>query len=225
MKYRIGVVVCDSHRLALKGLVLLLEEAADIRLLGECEKGEEAVRLTREQGADVLLTGMDIRDIGGLEIARRLGWCKGPPEVVLIGNHGSGPMASQALDSGACGYLTRRCKPEEVTTAVRRAAEGIRYVDADVAQEMIVEKLAPKRSPIGMLTVRELTVMAMVTSGCDRTTISERLCISPKTVSSYRMRVMRKIGANNDVEVALFCIRNGLFDPCLPERHPKEADE
>ena len=212
MKQRIGVVVCDTHRLSRNGLIRLLTEEANIALLGECGRGEDAIRLTRKLRADVLLIDMEVPDIGGLEVARRLGRNQGPPEVVLIGNHAEGPIPARALESGACGYLTRGCDPVEVVTAVRRAAEGQRYVDAGVAQSMVVEKLNPGSSPISMLTPRELTVMVMVSNGYDRQTISERLCLSPKTVSTYRTRIMRKLGASNDVELTHLSYRHGLLE-------------
>ena len=212
MKQKIGVVVCDTHRLSRNGLIRLLTEEVDIDLLGECGRGEDAIRLTRERRADVLLIDIEAPDIGGLEVARRLGRSEGLPEVVLIGTHADGPVPARALESGACGYLTRGCEPREVVTAVRKAAEGQRYVDAAVAQGMVVDRLNPKSSPISTLTARELTVLVLVSSGYDRQTISRRLCLSPKTVSTYRTRIMRKLGTANDVELTHISYRHGLLD-------------
>ena len=212
MKQRIGVVVCDTHRLSRNGLIRLLKEEADIDVLGECGRGEDAIRLTRNLRADVLLIDIEVPDIGGLEVALRLGRSDGLPEVVLIGTHAEGPIPARALESGACGYLTRGCEPKEVVTAVRRASEGQRYVDAGVAQSMVVDKLNPGSSPISTLTAREFTVMVMVSNGYDRQTISERLCLSPKTVSTYRTRIMRKLGTSNDVELTHLSYRHGLLE-------------
>ena len=212
MKQRIGVVVCDTHRLSRNGLTRLLTEEADIDVLGECGRGEDAIRLTRNLRADVLLIDIEVPDIGGLEVALRLGRSDGLPEVVLIGTHTDGPIPARALESGACGYLTRGCEPKEVVTAVRRASEGQRYVDAGVAQSMVVDKLNPGSSPISTLTAREFTVMVMVSNGYDRQTISERLCLSPKTVSTYRTRIMRKLGTSNDVELTHLSYRHGLLE-------------
>lgn len=212
MKQKIGVVVCDTHRLSRNGLIRLLMEEANVDLLGECGRGEDAIRMTRERHADVLLIDIEAPDTGGLEVARRLGRSEGPPEVVLIGTHADGPVPARALESGACGYLTRGCEPREVVTAVRRAAEGQRYVDAEVAQGMVVDRLNPKSSPISTLTARELTVLVLVSSGYDRQTISKRLCLSPKTVSTYRTRIMRKLGTANDVELTHISYRHGLLD-------------
>ena len=212
MKQKIGVVVCDTHRLSRNGLIRLLTEEADVDLLGECGRGEDAIRMTRERRADVLLIDIEAPDTGGLEVARRLGRSEGLPEVVLIGTHADGPVPARALESGACGYLTRGCEPREVVMAVRRAAEGQRYVDAEVAQGMVVDRLNPKSSPISTLTARELTVLVLVSSGYDRQTISKRLCLSPKTVSTYRTRIMRKLGTANDVELTHVSYRHGLLD-------------
>jgi len=212
MKQRIGVVVCDTHRLSRNGLTRLLKEEEDIDLLSECDRGEDAIRLAREYPADVLLIDMEVPDIGGLEVARRLGRTNGSPQVILVGTHAEGPIPARALESGACGYLTRGCAPIEVVTAVRRASEGRRYVDAEVAQGMVIDKLNPGSSPIATLTARELTVMVMVSNGYDRQTISERLCLSPKTVSTYRTRIMRKLGTSNDVELTHLSYRHGLLE-------------
>ena len=212
MKQRIGIVVCDTHRLSRDGLVRLLEVEDGIALLKECDRGKEAIRAARETGADVLIVDIEVPDMGGLEVARRLAQGVRQPGIVLIGTHADGPIPARALESGACCYLTRGCAPAEVVTAVHRAAEGRRYVDAEVAQCMIVEKLNPSSSPIASLTARELTVMVMVSSGYDRQTISERLCLSPKTVSTYRTRIMRKLGASNDVELTHLSYRHGLLE-------------
>lgn len=212
MKQRIGVVVCDTHRLSRNGLIRILTEEEGIDLLGECGRGEDAVRLVREHRADVLIIDMEVPDIGGLEVARRLGRGSELPRVILIGTHAEGPIPARALESGAAGYLTRGCEPVEVVTAVRRASEGRRYVDAEVAQSMVIDKLNPASSAISTLTARELTVMVMVSNGFDRRTISKRLCLSPKTVSTYRTRIMRKLGTSNDVELTHLSYRHGLLE-------------
>ena len=212
MKQRIGVVVCDTHQLSRNGLIRLLAEEEDIDLLAECDRGEDAIRLVREHRADVLLIDMEIPDLGGLEVARRLRRTDGSSQVILVGMHAEGPIPARALESGASGYLTRGCAPVEVVKAVRRAAEGRRYVDAEVAQSMVIDRLNPGQSPIATLTARELTVMVMVCNGYDRQTISERLCLSPKTVSTYRTRIMRKLGTANDVELTHLSYRHGLLE-------------
>ena len=212
MKQRIGVVVCDTHQLSRNGLIRLLAEEEDIDLLAECDRGEDAIRLVREHRADVLVIDMEIPDLGGLEVARRLRRTDGSSQVILVGIHAEGPIPARALESGASGYLTRGCAPVEVVKAVRRAAEGRRYVDAEVAQSMVIDRLNPGQSPIATLTARELTVMVMVCNGYDRQTISERLCLSPKTVSTYRTRIMRKLGTANDVELTHLSYRHGLLE-------------
>ena len=212
MKQRIGVVVCDTHRLSRNGLIRILTEEEGIELLGECDRGEDAVRLVREHRADVLIIDMEVPDIGGLEVARRLRRGNELPRVILIGTHAEGPIPARALESGAACYLTRGCEPAEVVTAVHRAAEGRRYVDAEVAQSMVIDKLNPASSAISTLTARELTVLVMVSNGFDRRTISERLCLSPKTVSTYRTRIMRKLGTSNDVELTHLSYRHGLLE-------------
>ena len=212
MKQRIGVVVCDTHQLSRNGLIRLLAEEEGIDLLAECDRGEDAIRLVREHQADVLLIDMEIPDLGGLEVARRLRRTDGSSQVILVGIHAEGPIPARALESGASGYLTRGCAPVEVVKAVRRAAEGRRYVDAEVAQSMVIDRLNPGQSPIATLTARELTVMVMVCNGYDRQTISERLCLSPKTVSTYRTRIMRKLGTSNDVELTHLSYRHGLLE-------------
>ena len=212
MKQRIGVVVCDTHRLSRNGLIRILTEEEGIDLLGECDRGEDAVRLVREHRADVLIIDMEVPDIGGLEVARRLRRGNELPRVILIGTHAEGPIPARALESGAACYLTRGCEPAEVVTAVHRASEGRRYVDAEVAQSMVIDKLNPASSAISTLTARELTVLVMVSNGFDRRTISERLCLSPKTVSTYRTRIMRKLGTSNDVELTHLSYRHGLLE-------------
>ena len=98
MKQRIGVVVCDTHQLSRNGLTRLLEEEEDIDLLAECDRGEDAIRLVREHRADVLLIDMEIPDLGGLEVARRLRRTDGSSQVILVGIHAEGPIPARALE-------------------------------------------------------------------------------------------------------------------------------
>jgi len=117
------------------------------------------------------------------------------------------------LESGAVGYLNKGCSLQEMLQAVRCARAGQRYVGADVAQHMVLDQLDGNRTPIHSLSARELEVMVMVSQGNSLRDIASKLCLSPKTVSTYRARVMEKLGVASDVELTHIALRYGLVEP------------
>ena len=133
MKQRIGVVVCDTHQLSRNGLIRLLAEEEDIDLLAECDRGEDAIRLVREHRADVLVIDMEIPDLGGLEVARRLRRTDGSSQVILVGMHAEGPIPARALESWrerlphprlCAGGSREGCAKSGRRTALRRCRGG-----------------------------------------------------------------------------------------------------
>ena len=116
------------------------------------------------------------------------------------------------LSAGACGYLSKACAARELINAVRSVVQGHRYVSGDVARRMVVAGVDAKRSPVDDLSRRELEVLVMVSQAQTQREIAQSLCVSPKTVSTYRTRICRKLGVNTDVELVHIALRYGLVE-------------
>ncbi len=217
MEKEIRILLVDHQSLVRSGIQRLLEDNPQLNVVGEASTGEAAVELARETGPDVVLMDVQIPGIGGMEATRRI--CRACPDtrVVVITVDVNDPFPAQLLEAGASGYLTKHCGVDEITDAIRAVARGERYISADIAREMALSMLPGKeQSPFDRLSQREMQVMLMVTQGQSVHDISDRLCLSPKTVSTYRYRLYDKLGVDNDVELTHMAIRHGMVECAVP---------
>lgn len=208
----IRVLLVDHRRLMRAGLKRLMEEGG-IAVVAEAEIGDEAVRLARDNQPDVVLVDTRIADPGILETVRRLTRVHSGIRVMAVGDPNCGPLPVRILEVGAWGYLSKHADGAELQHAVREVKSGKRYVCAEVARHLVLKEIECRGDPVGVLSPRELSVMLMLSEGHPRDEISNRLCISPKTVSTYRTRLLQKLGARNDVDLAHLALRHGLLDP------------
>ncbi|MCP5155148.1 MAG: response regulator [Ectothiorhodospiraceae bacterium] len=213
----ITIVLVEPHELVRCALKALIDATGDLRVVGECAEAEAAVLLTRELRPQVVLLGVNTSGIGPLEATRRLGRLSPQPRVLAFGGPLEGPYPGCLLEVGAAGYLTKESDPDELVGAIRRVHRGEPYVSVGVAQRLVLGRLDPTRAPLGRLTPRELAVMVLVSQGRNRSEISSALCVSPKTVSTYRTRVLRKLGATSDVELTHLSLRHGLIESATLE--------
>jgi two-component system invasion response regulator UvrY len=137
-------------------------------------------------------------------------------KVIVVTIHVDDPFPSRMLQAGAMGYLTKGCGVDEIVNAIREVYAGRRYISADVAQHLAL-KLMPggDQSPFDSLSPRELQVMLMLTQGTKVQEISDKLCLSPKTVSTYRHRLYDKLGVSSDVALTRLAMRYGVVDDAL----------
>jgi len=209
----IRVLLVDRRRLTRAGLKRLLEEEGSIEVVAEAESGDEAVRLGRENRPDLALVDVRITDPGILETVRRLTRVDSTIRVMAVGDPDCGPLPVRILELGAWGFLSKHADGAELRTAVRELKSAKRYVCAEVARYLVLNEIDSQGDPVGVLSPRELSVMLMLSEGHPRGEISDRLCISLKTVSTYRTRLLQKLGARNDVDLAHLALRHGLMVP------------
>lgn len=207
----ITVVLADQQELVRCGLRRLLDDVTGLRVTGEAATGDAVVELVRELKPDVVLMDARIPGIGGLEVARRVARAEPSTAVVVVTRHVDDPLQSQYLEAGASGCLTKHCSVDEIADALRVVVRGERYISADIARQMALSMLpGNEQSPFDRLSGREVQVLMMVAQGHNVHAISERLCLSSKTVSTYRYRLFEKLGVANDVELTRLAIRHGV---------------
>ncbi len=212
----INVLLIDDHDLVRIGIKRLLADAKGIAVIGEGESGEEAVKLARELQPNIIMLDANMPGIGGLEACRRI--IRHNPEIRIIALtvHSGEPYPSRFLQAGAAGYLTKGTGVNEMVRAIRQVNSGQRYISAEVAQELALRPFNHDQdSPFEKLSEREMQVMLMITSGEKVSKISDTLCLSPKTVNSYRYRLFEKLDIENDVSLTHLAIRHGIIDPLL----------
>ena len=209
----ISVLLVDDHELVRTGIRRLLEDFDDIEIMAEAENGEEAISLVRQNKPDVILMDVNMPGIGGLEATRKLLQIYNDMKIIAVTIHVEEPFPTRLLKAGAAGYLTKGCAVAEIVDAIRTVNKGKRFIGSDVAQQLALNMLPGNdKSPFEALSQRELQVMLMVTQGQKIQEIAEMLCLSPKTVSTYRYRLFEKLDVKSDVELTHLAMRHGMMD-------------
>jgi two-component system invasion response regulator UvrY len=209
----ITVIIVDDHELIRLGIKSLLSTVNGIKVIGEAHSGEEAVKMAREKKPNVVLMDVRMPGIGGLEATRKVLRADPDVKVIALTVCDEEPFPSALLGAGAAGYLTKGSGLEEMVQAIQAVYHGKRYISPEVAQQLALKSISDdKASPFDTLSERELQVMLMITSGQKVQEISDKLCLSPKTVNSYRYRLFEKLNVHSDVELTHLAIRHGILD-------------
>ena len=209
----IKVMLVDDHDLVRTGIRRLLEDADDIHVVGEAGSGETALEQVEATGPDVVLMDINMPGIGGLEATRKL--LRRNPElrIIIVTMHEDDLFPPRLMKAGAMGYLTKGARIEEILRAIRAVMSGKRYISPEIAQQMALSNFEGNEgSPFDSLSEREMQVLLMMMDGQSVTHISEKLCLSPKTVSTYRSRLYSKLGVQNDIELARLALLHGVVE-------------
>jgi len=208
------VLIAEHHQLVGEALSGILEGNPAIRVCQRVASTEELCRAARKSRPDVVLLDLHLPPAGGLEAMRRLLTSMPKLRVICMGLNRHGPYPARVLEHGAGGLLSLDCSREELFEAIRAVAAGAVHVGAELAQAVLQSGLGYNQQPVSKLSARELAVMTMLCKGQRPKEISARLCISAKTVSTYRSRVCRKLGVRNDVELTHLGLEYGLIENC-----------
>ncbi len=207
----IRVLLVDDHELVRTGIRRLLNDTIGIKVYHEVESGEAAIEAVAHERPDVVLMDVSMPGMGGLEATRRLARAYPGVKVIILTVHTDDPFPSQLLKAGAVGYLSKGCSVQEMVTAIRKVGTGERYISPDVAQSLAISLLPGNDSPFAKLSRRELQVLMMLMQGHKLAEISDKLCLSPKTVSTYRHRLYEKLGVRNEAELTRLAMRHGVI--------------
>ena len=208
----INVMLVDDHDLVRKGLRRLLDDTSGIKVIAEAPDGEQAIRQVRKRKPDVILMDVSMPGIGGLEATRKITQVSPDMKVIAVTIHDDDPFPARLLEAGAAGYITKGCDIDEIVEAIQAVYSGKQYLTPNVAQNLALSLVNKHgKSLMDELTQREIQVMLMVVRGDSNRDISDTLCLSPKTTSTYRGRLFEKLGVDNDVELTHFAIRHGMI--------------
>jgi two-component system invasion response regulator UvrY len=209
----IDVLLVDDHELVRTGISRILDDTPGIRVVAEAPTGEDAIKLVRRRRPDVVLMDVNMPGMGGLEATRKLLQMDPSTKVIILTVHVDEPYPTRLLEAGALGYLTKGCAVTEMVRAIKTVYAGERFVADAIARRLALSMLpGGESSPFDSLSSREMQVMLMVTQGQTVKQISEKLCLSSKTVSTYRYRLYEKLQVDNDVELTRLAIRHGMVE-------------
>lgn len=211
----IRVLVVDDHDLVRSGITRMLADIESLDVVGQASTGEEALIKVRELRPDVVLMDVKMPGIGGLEATRKMMRSHPDTKVIAVTVCEEDPFPTRLLQAGAAGYLTKGAALDEMVQAIRLVFAGQRYIDPQIAQQLALKSFQPKNdaSPFEQLSEREIQIALMIASCQKVQHISDKLCLSPKTVNTYRYRIFEKLSISSDVELVLLAVRHGMVDP------------
>ncbi len=207
----ITVLIADDHAILREGLASLLAAQPDIRVTGTAAEGREAVREAARLLPHVVILDIAMPQMNGIEAAREIRERAPQSRVVILSMHSSAEHVFHALEAGARAYVLKDSAASEIVAAVRAVQAGRRYLSPKVAEIMadMVERSAAE-SPLSRLSARERQVLQLVAEGRSSAQIAELLHLSPKSVDTYRSRVMQKLHLSDVASLVKFAIQHGL---------------
>ena len=205
----IRLLIADDHAVVRTGLTQLLSAVDDVELVGAATDGEQAVALSAELAPDVVLMDLEMPALDGIEATRRIKEAQPEVAVVILTSFSDRERILRALDAGAAGYLLKDAEPDELTRAVRAAAQGDAPLDPRAGRALLSARTAT--SPADTLSAREREVLAMVAEGLPNKLIARELGISEKTVKAHLTSVFRRIDVTDRTQAALWAERNGVI--------------
>lgn len=215
---KIQLFLVDDHELVRTGLRMLLENEADIEILGEAGTAEEAIRAIQVLNPRVILMDIGLPDRSGIEVVQELKKMKPDIAIIALTIHEDEEYFFKMLEAGVNGYVPKRAAPEELLSAIRTAAHGDVYLYPSLAKLLVKDYLDQNshqraRGQKDGLTPREYEVLTHLADGARNNEIADALGISPKTVARHRENIMRKLNLHSRTELVKYAIRKGIIQP------------
>jgi DNA-binding NarL/FixJ family response regulator len=205
------ILIADDHPILRQGIKQIIEEAPDMEVTGEASNGAEVLTKVYNNSFDIIVLDITMPGRSGLEALKQLKKEKPKTPVIILSMHPEEQYAVRALKAGASGYLTKASAPEELVTAIRKVAQGGKYISATLAEILASDLGADsKKQPHETLSNREYQVLCMISSGKTLTGIAEELCLSIKTIGTYRSRILAKMNMRNNAELIHYAFKNHL---------------
>jgi len=209
----IRVLLADDHALMRQGLRALLATTGEIEVVGEVGTGREAERLVLELNPSVVLMDIAMPDLNGIEAARIIHLKSPATRIVMLSMHVSAEYVYRAFEAGACGYLLKEMAVDEVINAVRTVHAGKQYLSPALAKSVPDPCASRARGPVDSLSTRERQVLQLVVEGRTSSEIAHMIHLSPKSVETYRSRLMAKLGVSDLPTLVKFALEHGLTLP------------
>lgn len=207
------VLIIDDHAVVRDGVKKIFEEQPGAVLFGEASTPPEALQLARQDDWDLAVLDLSLGHQSGLEVLKDLKQIRPKLPVLILSMHSEEQYALRALKAGASGYITKDSPRAELAKAVNKVAEGGRYITSALAERLVFDLGRGSDGPLHeTLSNRELEVMLLIASGKTLTEIGAQLSLSQKTISTYRARLLEKMGMKTNAELTRYTVHNKLVD-------------
>ena len=209
----IKILIADDHAIVREGLKRIVAETADMVVADEATNGHEVLDKVSNNEYNVVILDISMPGRGGVDILKQLKGQRPHLPILILSMHPEEQYAVRVLKAGAAGYLTKESAPDELITAIQRVSTGRKYVSSSLAEKLAFDLERDTELPYHeTLSDREYQVLCMIASGKRVQEIAEELCLSVKTVSTYRSRILEKMKMRNNAELMRYAIKHGLVD-------------
>jgi two-component system invasion response regulator UvrY len=206
------ILIADDHAIVRKGLIQILNEVPEVFNIEEASNGWEAIEKAKKTAYSAVLLDISMPGINGLDVLKQLKVENPNLPVLVLSMYPEEQYAVRILRAGASGYLTKESAPDELVKAVRQVARGKSYISPKVAEQLVLNLAnGGEDLPHSRLSDREFQVLCMIASGHSIKQIATELSLSVKTVSTYRARILEKMGMTNNAEIISYAIKNELL--------------
>lgn len=212
----ITVFLADDHAVVREGLKLLLEMQSDIQVIGDAENGRDALRQVTKLHPDVVIMDISMPELNGIDAAQQILEQCPSTKIIILSMHSASEHIFRALRAGVKGYLLKESAGVEVAQAVRTVHKGGRYLSQKISDQVIDNYLEKNEgnepeNPVERLSPREVEILQLVVEGKSSADIAKTVFLSPKTVETYRSRLMQKLNVNDIPGLVKLAIKHGLI--------------
>jgi two-component system invasion response regulator UvrY len=205
------ILIADDHRIMRRGLAQIIRDSPGMEVAGEAGDGQEALDFVREKSLDVVILDIAMPGRGGLDVLREMKAAKPDVKIIVLSMYPEEQYAIRSLRDGASAYLTKSSAPEELIQAIRTVAAGKRYITPSVADRLATFVEGGTERPLHeALSSRELQVLVRIASGKEVKEVAVELNLSIKTVSTYRSRILTKLGMSTNAQLIRYAIQHSL---------------
>lgn len=206
-----NILIADDHAIVRRGLRQIVATSADITVSAEAADGAEVLDKLRRNPIDLLLLDMNMPGISGLDLIGRVRIEWPALGILVLSMHNEAQVASRALKAGASGYITKDSDPDILMTAIRKVAQGGRFIDPSLVDAIVFRAHnAGDEPPHEILSNREYQVLQRLAAGESINDIARTLSLSAKTISTHKVRLMRKLGLDTNIDLARYAIKHSV---------------
>ena len=209
----IKIILADDHCLVRTGLKRLLDDVDSFTVIAEADNGKDAIDHVKNHQPDVAILDINMPSLNGIETTKILRRDFPQLKIIILSMHSDELFPQKLIKAGANAYLTKDSGIDEISHAINEVMASRNYICTEVAQKLaLMNTGADKGSPFKTLSARELEVLSLMIKGFKVADISDKLCLSPKTVSTYRYRLLDKLSVKNDIELTKLAMQHGYIE-------------